>query len=118
MTLGEISLVVLGNSGLFVLIQSLIQRRDQKKGILAELKAAIKEMREQNLEQKRDLCRYQLLLLMAVYPNEKQEIMTVAKRYFVDLQGNWYASSIFRKYLQDHQIEPPLWFLNRESFVK
>ena len=114
MTLGELALVVLGNTGIYTLIQGLITRHDRKKGLLAEIKAAIQDLKEQGLKQERDNCRTQMLLLISDYPNEKQEILTLAKHYFVDLKGNWYASSIFRKYLQEQQIEPPLWFLSHE----
>ena len=122
MTMGQVVLMLAGNTGLFALIIALIQRRDQKKSLLAALKKAVEEIKEkmeaQNLENKRDMCRQQLLLLMAVYPQEKQEILTVAKHYFVDLGGNWYASSIFQRFLKDNEIEPPLWFLNHEPSVK
>ena len=118
MNVGEIALVLLGNTGLFALIIALIQRRDQKKSLLNALKKAVEEIKEKmearDLENKRDMCRQQLLLLMAVYPQEKQEIFTLAEHYFVDLDGDWYLSSIFKKYLQDHEIGTPLWFLNRK----
>jgi len=118
MTIGQVVLMLAGNTGLFALIIALIQRRDQKKSLLGALKKAVEEIKEkmeaQNLETKRDICRQQLLLLMAVYPQEKQEILTVAKHYFVDLGGNWYASSIFQRFLKNNEIEAPLWFLNHD----
>ena len=36
--------------------------------------------------------------------------MTLAKYYFEDLEGNWYASSIFRAWLEKNEIPEPLWF--------
>lgn len=52
---------------------------------------------------------------MSDYPNEVQELMTLAKHYFVDLDGNWYASSIFQKFLSDHGIKPPRWFSGHDD---
>ena len=112
MNIWQVVLVVLGNAGFFALIQTLVQRHDRKKGLLAEIKSDVQELKRQGIVQERDNCRTQLLLLISDYPEEKQEIMTLAKHYFVDLEGNWYASSIYRKYLHDHQIEAPFWFLN------
>lgn len=58
----------------------------------------------------RDICRTQLLLMLSDYSNESQEIMKLAKHYFDDLNGNWYMSSIFNKWIEENNIGKPEWF--------
>ena len=105
----QIVLVILGNTGFFALIQTIIQNRKDKKG-LSKILAAIADLKKQMKKQEKDNCRTQLLLLISDYPHETQEIMTLAKYYFDDLDGNWYASSIFRAWLIKNDIPDPIWF--------
>ena len=58
----------------------------------------------------RDICRTQLLLMLSDYSHEQQEIMKLAKHYFGDLEGNWYMSSIFNKWIEENNIGKPEWF--------
>ena len=106
----QVVLVVLGNTGFYALIQALVQSRNQKKGILSQIMTAIGELKKQMKKQECDNCRTQLLLLISDYPHERQEIMTLAKHYFDDLDGNWYASSIFCSWLETNSIPEPYWF--------
>ena len=103
MSIGQILLVVLANSSFFLFIQFLITRKDNRNKVLNKLLAQAEKGEKDN-------CRTQLLLLISDYPNEVQEIMILAHHYFVELRGNWYASSIFKRYLKDHNIESPEWF--------
>ena len=98
-TWAAILLGVIGSAGFWATVQFLITRWDKNKGIEKTLKKLEK-----------DGCRLQLLLLISDYPHEKREIMTLAKYYFEDLEGNWYASSIFRAWLEKNEIPEPLWF--------
>ena len=110
MNVWQIVLVILGNTGFFALIQTIIQNRNSKKGILSRILESIAELKKQMKKQEKDNCRTQLLLLISDYPHERQEIMTLAKYYFDDLEGNWYASSIFRSWLEKNDIPEPYWF--------
>lgn len=60
--------------------------------------------------QEKDTCRTQLLLLMADYPREHSEILTLARHYFADLKGDWYLTGIFNQFLQAEKIGRPEWF--------
>jgi len=88
------------------LIQFLITRHDNKKGIEQKLDKIIAE---QNKAEK-DSLRTQLLVMMNLMADNKEEIMTCAERYFGDLKGDWFYSSLFNKWLKDNQIERPIWF--------
>jgi len=99
----EIFALIMGSTGFFLFLQFLIQRHDDRKGKIALILKKLDKNEKDNI-------RTQLLLMISDYPEERQEILTLAQYYFRDLKGNWYASSIFRKYLNDNRIEPPIWF--------
>lgn len=85
------------------LIQYFINRADDKKDKLSAIEKKLDKT-------ERDACRTQLLLLMAYYKEDKSEILTLAKHYFDDLQGDWYMSSMFNKWLKLNNIDVPNWF--------
>ena len=103
-TWAAIVLGFIGSAGFWATVQFLISRYDKNKGIDKTLKKLEK-----------DSCRMQLLLLISDYPHEKQEIMTLAKYYFEELDGNWYASSIFRAWLKSNEIPEPIWFEKKNN---
>lgn len=99
----DILITALSSVGLFSFVQFLIQRKDRKKDLLAEVLKKTKKL-------EKDSIRTQMLLMMFCAPGEKKEILTLAERYFVDLKGNWYMTSFFRSFLIKQSIEPPHWF--------
>lgn len=60
-----------------------------------------------------DSVRLQMLVMISDYPTEVQEIMKLAEHYFSDLNGNWYMTSIFNKWLEENEIAPPEWFKDK-----
>lgn len=103
-------LTCLGSVGLFEFIQFLINRHDNKKGILAKIWEAITHLQKQQEKNERDNCRTQMLLLMSDFPQERQELFLLARRYFVELKGDWYASTLFQSHLAQKGIPVPPWF--------
>ena len=93
----------IGTGGVLGFFQFLIQRHDNRKGML------IKIVEEQKKAEK-DSIRTQLLLMMSDYPNEHQEILLLAFRYFHDLKSNWYLTSLFENYLKRENLPMPHWF--------
>lgn len=93
-----IVIAILTSNGFFAILQFLISRHDQKKNIKGRL---------DRLE--KDGLRTQLLLLILLRPEEKQEILTLGETYFIKLKGNWYMTSIFSKWCAAHD-EKPEWF--------
>lgn len=97
--ISTIILAILASNGFFALVQFLITRWDTKKSIKGKL---------DRLE--KDGLRTQLLLMILMKPEEKKEILTLAQHYFVDLEGNWYMTDIFKKWLKEKGHSNPDWF--------
>ena len=87
------------SGGVLAFLQFLITRRDDKQGI----KSTLKKLEKDGL-------RTQLLLMILMKPEEKKEILTLAQHYFVDLEGNWYMTDIFKKWLKEKGHSNPDWF--------
>lgn len=98
---GTVTLIigVLGALDLATLVMFFVNRHDSKKNISGKLTTLEK-----------DVLRTQLLFLITMKPQEKQEIMTVAEHYFGQLHGNWYMTSIFNRYIEENNIAKPEWF--------
>ena len=94
-----IILAVLGSTALSSLIQFLIKRWDDKHNVKDKLTTLEK-----------DVLRTQMLLLILLKPEEKQEILTIGQHYFQKLKGDWYMTSIFKKWLKESGTEEPEWF--------
>ena len=103
-TVGAIIIAVLGSG----LIQFVINRHDQKKDnpISQKLDKIISEQKKTE----KDSLRTQLLVMMTMMPESQEEIMQLAQRYFEELKGDWFYSSLFNRWLKDNNIEKPLWF--------
>lgn len=95
----NILLAVLSCGNLFLLIKFLIERHDRNKGV---------DERLDKLE--KDGLRTQMLLLILMQPEEQTEILKIAEYYFKTLQGDWYMTSIFNKWLVTNKIAKPEWF--------
>lgn len=54
---------------------------------------------------KLDTTRGQLLTLMKNYPDNKEEIMKVARYYFKELNGDWYMTGLFIKWGNENGID-------------
>lgn len=94
---------IVTSQAIFGFIQFAITRRDTKKNIEGKLTTLEK-----------DTLRTQLLFLIIMQPEEKHEILTIAEHYFSKppkgLDGNWYLTSIFNRWLSDMDIAEPEWF--------
>lgn len=92
-----LALAIIGSGSLFGFIQFLISRKDNK-------------LAKDILSMKRSQCRTEMLVMMNHYSEETMEIMRIAKVYFCDLEGDFYMTSLFAKWLKEHNIEKPMWF--------
>lgn len=93
------------------LIQFLITRHDNNKANPIEQK--IDKILEEQKKSEKDNLRTQLLVMMNLMSDNKEEIMTCAERYFKELKGDWFYSSLFKKWLKDNNVEPPIWFIEK-----
>ncbi len=73
--------------------------------INASTNAKLDAISSQMAELKLDTTRSQLLTLMKNYPDNKEEIMKVAKYYFKDLDGDWYMTSLFIEWGEEKGID-------------
>lgn len=96
----------LTSGGFLAFIQFLITRRDQKD----EIKEVLEEIKDRLDKNEKDTIRNQLLFLICLRPQEKQEILKLGEHYFKDLHGNWYLTSMFNKWLVEHRVAKPEWF--------
>ena len=97
------------------LIQYLLTRKDQLKkdsieSKLQPIESKLDKLLVETRKTEKDNLRTQLLVMMNMMPNNQEEIMTCAERYFKQLEGDWFYSSLFAKYLKENNIEPPIWF--------
>lgn len=99
----QILALLIGNTALISFIQFMIVRHDNRKGQYAKI---LKQLDKTE----KDSIRTQMLLLMSDYPEERAELFRLAEYYFTHLHGNWYMTTLFRKYLRDNGIDPPPWF--------
>lgn len=101
--ISKIIIAILASNAAFAFVQFLITRHDTKKSVDSKLRTLEK-----------DGLRTQLLLLILICPKEQQEIMTIAEHYFSKppkgLDGDWYMTSIFNKWLLNADIAKPEWF--------
>ena len=115
---------VIGASGLFSFISFIIKRHDDKtdsrsterKEIRDELKATrllLQDLKADNEKNERDNLRTQLLVLMANYPEDTFELLACAEHYFDDMNGNWYLTPIFAKFLEEQGIAKPEWLFDK-----
>ena len=105
-------IAVLGGGNLLLFIKFLVERHDRKKE-----RAEDKEREEfakslRRLE--KDGVRTQLLLLILLRPDEQTEILKIAEHYFVKLKANWYMTSVFSKWCDEHGLEPD-WFERKDN---
>lgn len=109
----NVLIAILGGGNLILFIKFLIERHDKKvEKEENEKKDDIKGTLEK-LE--KDGLRTQLLLLLLMMPSEQKEILTIAEHYFRKppngLGGNWYMTSLFDKWIIQHNSgTKPEWF--------
>ena len=93
--MNEIIIAIIGSGALSSVISALVS--------MANRKSKLKKL-------EKDTVRLQLLFLMYIMPDEKQEVMTLGQYYFETLKANWYLSSLFDKWLKANSMERPSWF--------
>ena len=107
----DILLTILGGGNIILFIKFLIERHDRKKEREEDKDSEHIQSTLKKLE--KDGLRTQLLLLILLKPDEQTEILTLGQRYFVKppegLGGNWYMTSIFKSWCDEHKLEPD-WF--------
>lgn len=94
-----------GSAGLFGLIQFLIRRHDQKDEDKCQYNAQLSRIYEKTIQNEKAVVRLQLIYLIHEQPENKDTILLTAQRYFIELDGNGEAWSIFNKWAQSKKID-------------
>lgn len=102
-TITTIVIAIIGSNALFAFLQFMITRSDTQKNVKGKL-----------LILEKDVLRTQLLMLLLIKPEEKQEILTIGEHYFRVLKGDWYMTSMFNKWLKASEVAEPTWFDSKE----
>lgn len=104
----DLMIAILGGGNLLLFIKFLIERYDKYKS--EDIKGTLKKLEKDGL-------RTQLLIMILLRPEEKKEILTLGERYFSKppkgLDGNWYMTDMFKKWLLKEGHGNPDWF-NKE----
>ena len=97
-------------SGIFNLISNSAKRRKEIADQLIIINHRLETIEKNQSKAEKDQCRTQLLMMINDFPTERAEILELAKHYFADLKGNWFATPIFNNWLEEYKIGKPEWF--------
>ena len=106
----NVIVAIIGSGTLSALIAGIFNLIVNRKGRLGAIEGKLNSIEQNQGIAEKDALRTQLLLMMSDYPDEVQEILRLAERYFKDLNGDWYATVLFNKWLIRKQIAKPEWF--------
>lgn len=101
----------ISTGAIFGFIQFLVTRHDDRDDEKKKVEDALADINNKLTRNEKDTLRTQLLLLILMKPDEKHEILTVGECYFVKLKGNWYMTSLFKKWMRQNNVEEPEWFV-------
>ena len=106
-----IIIAVVGSNALFGFIQFLINRKDSNNKKFTEVSEKFDKLESKINYLDQGNIRLQILVLIHLYPQRSEEIIKLAKKYFVDFKGNYYVTGIFKQYLDDNKLIYPQWFM-------
>ena len=109
--LEKILLALLGSGNIILFVKFLIERYDRKTERAED--NALGGIQDRLTKIEKDGIRTQLLFLILIKPEEQAEILKVAEYYFVKLKANWYMTGFFKKWCDEHGLEPE-WFDDKE----
>lgn len=95
---------ILGSAGVFSLIQFFVTRHDHRNDDLADIKKELLGVRKAQDDTNARVTRMELLGLIRDDPANVDAILQVAEYYFIELDGNAYAHSIFENWANAHGV--------------
>lgn len=100
------------SGAVFSFLQFLITRSDGRQEWRKGVEERLDKIEEKQVKGEKDDLRMQLLFLMYVTPDAKEEILQLADYYFRVLRADFYLTPLFQKWLITHEMEIPSWFGN------
>lgn len=98
------------SGAVFSFLQFIITRSDGRQQWRKKVEDRLEKIEEQQEKSEKDALRMQLLFLMYVTPEAKEEILQLADYYFRVLKADFYLTPLFQKWLITHGMEIPSWF--------
>jgi hypothetical protein len=95
---------IIGSAGVFSLAQFLISRHDRKKDDLDSIKKELKSIKAGQDTINTKVTRMELMNLIKEDSNNIDSILQVAEYYFIELDGNAYAHSMFEQWAKAHGV--------------
>ena len=105
MDFGLFFTTIIGSAGVFSLIQFLISRHDKKQDALDGIRKELKMVNHTLDETLLRVTRCELKGLIRDDPDNVDAILQVAEYYFIELDGNAYAHTMFMKWAKEHGLE-------------
>lgn len=96
---------IISSAGLFSLIQFFISRNDKKNDRIKEVEKKVDRLGDGIKRNELATTRLQLLWLVENHPENEDAILNTAQRYFVELDGNAEAWSIFYKWAEARKLD-------------
>lgn len=102
----SIIIAIIGSGVLSTIVSAIITALSNRKNRLKEIESKIDKITDNQHTAEKDALRAQLLFMIADFPEEQQEILTLAERYFSVLHGNWFATPLFNRWCLERGIQP------------
>lgn len=84
-----------------------IQKGETLEAKLKPLFGKLDKQEEELREIRLDTTRTQLIMLMEHQPHNHDTIIKIAERYFCQLKGDWYMTSLFKDWAKAEDIQIP-----------
>ena len=95
----------LGSTGLFSLIQFLMNRKDKKEEDKCQYSAQLNRIEARTVANEKAITRLQLIYLIHEQPDNKDTILMTAQRYFIELDGNGEAWAVFDEWAKTKKLD-------------
>lgn len=99
-----ITIALLGSSGLFTVIQLLLNRYFSKKDKIDEVSQSLSALRERTHLSELSDSRTQLLILINHYHDNHYAILNEAENYFCTLKGDSWMVEILTKWAEEENV--------------
>lgn len=99
-----ITIALLGSSGLFTVIQFLLNRYFSKKDKIDEVSQSLSALRERTHLSELSDSRTQLLILINHYHDNHYAILNEAENYFCTLKGDSWMIEILTKWAEEENV--------------
>lgn len=110
-----IIITIIGSNAFFGFIQFLISRKDSNNERFKSIEDKMTSIDNKINYIDQGGVRQQIMLLIHLYPQRDEEIIKLAKKYFIDFKGNYYLTTIFKQYLDDNNLTYPQWFIQYKN---